>query len=188
MRTPSAGHVWETIRACSLALLVPFLVLAGRFSDGPPEGHTGGFGEPTCADCHMDYEVDSGPGSLSLEGLPERVRPGATYELRVVLRHAGMERGGFQIAARTAGGLQAGALEPVSDRTAPSEWDGVTYVSQTEAGSFAGGDSLAWTIRWTATDSADGAVLFHAAANAANGDDSPFEDYIYTSAWTTATY
>jgi hypothetical protein len=39
--------------------------------------------------------------------------------------------------------------------------------------------SLDWTVEWEAPP-AGGAVIFHAAANAANDDSSPLGDFIYT--------
>ncbi|HEX9611604.1 MAG TPA: choice-of-anchor V domain-containing protein, partial [Gemmatimonadales bacterium] len=44
--------------------------------------------------------------------------------------------------------------------------------------SVAAGGTGRWTFRWTAPDA--GAVAFHVAANAANDDDSPLGDFIYT--------
>ncbi len=37
-----------------------------------------------------------------------------------------------------------------------------------------------WRIRWTAPAHPRGAVVFHLAANAANDDESPLGDFIYT--------
>lgn len=171
-------------RAGSLSLLLPVLVLGLPHPDGPPPAHTGGFGEPTCTDCHADFEVNEGPGGLVLTGFPERISPGAVYDLKVFLRHEGMARAGFQLSARTPDGAQAGRLAPVSDRTATATEDGIEYAGHTEAGSFAAGDSAAWTVRWTAPDSIAGDLVVHVTANAANGDDSPFEDWVYAGAWT----
>ena len=40
-------------------------------------------------------------------------------------------------------------------------------------------DLVTWNVEWTAPE-AGGAVLFHAAANSGNGDNSPLGDLVYT--------
>lgn len=167
---------------------------AHRYLDGPPPGHTGGFGEPACQRCHFDAPVDSGPGGLSVRGLPATYRPGASYEIRVALASPGLGRAGFELALRCAGegsrGRQAGALraagprsEVVPGKGGPFTGDtAVSYARHTEAGSRpAGPDSAVWRLRWRAEVAPScGPVLLHAAANAANGDASEFGDRIHT--------
>jgi len=169
------------MRASSAALV---LLLAFAYPDGPPPAFTGGFGEPTCTACHDDFALGAGPGSLTVSGLPGQVSPGTVYELQVFLRHEGMARAGFELSARFPDGTQAGRLAPSDDGTRLVAGNGVQYVGHSDAGSFVPGDSIRWSILWTAPDSLLGDVLIHAAANAANGDDSPFEDWIYAGAWT----
>lgn len=154
--------------------------------DGPPPAHTGGFGEPTCRHCHSDADLNEPGGTLALEGVPARYEPGRDYELVVTLRRAGMLRAGFQLAARfadgTAAGTQAGDLVPVDGRTAVVA-DSVTHVRYIEhrlAGTVVDSGMGRWVFRWTAPRDARGAVVFHAAGNAANDDDSPLGDFIYT--------
>ena len=155
--------------------------------DGPPPAHTGGFGEPTCRQCHFDSQLNAPGGELVLRGLPDRYVAGQSYELTLLLRRAGMLRGGFQLAARFADGravgTQAGSLEPMDSLVAVvRDTTAVQYLEHTRAGTALtpGSDSARWTFRWAAPASASGAVIFHVAANAANDDDSPLGDYIYT--------
>lgn len=158
--------------------------------DGPPPAHTGGFGEPTCRQCHFDAELNAPGGALAVGGVPPSYRAGRTYELVVTLRRSGMLRGGFQLAARFAGGAaagkQAGVLTPSDDRSTLVR-DSVTavrYVQHTPAGTAVAGGAARWSFRWTApgAGAARGAVVLHVAANAANDDDSPLGDFIYTRA------
>jgi hypothetical protein len=172
------------------------LVLAGGslaalalFKTGPPPGHTGGFGEPTCRACHSDAGLNEPGGELTIAGVPTAYEPGRTYELEVVLRRASMLRAGFQLAARVAEGAEAGApagvLAPTDGRTA-IVWDTVShvgYIEHTLAGTALRGDVGRWTVRWTApAGNARGAVAFNVAGNAANDDDSPLGDFIYATA------
>lgn len=169
-----------------------------RYLDGPPPGHTGGFGEPTCHRCHFDAPVGSGGGGLSLKGLPERYEPGRGYRLVVELTAPDLERGGFELAIRCGGagrrGEQAGAVGPVDGRAEVVPGEGgefagdpaVQYARHTRAGAASdAGGTLRWTLRWSAPGEGEpaagcGPVLVHAAANAANGDDSEFGDHVHT--------
>jgi hypothetical protein len=148
----------------------------------PPLGHTGGFGEPTCGQCHF-----GGPerpvGTLSLGGVPERYRPGEAYALELTLADTTARVGGFQVASRFAdgpnAGKQAGTLCAVDARVvvAMDSTSGVQYASHAMA---APADSLRWRITWIAPTGEVGGVIFHSAANAADDDDSPLGDAIHT--------
>ena len=159
------------------------------YKDGPPPGHTGGFGEPTCRACHSDAGLNAPGGDLVLAGVPAAYEPARTYDLEVVVRRAGMLRAGFQLAARfaegVAAGTPAGVLTPNDGRTAVvlDTLSHVGYIEHTAAGTTLRGGDGRWTVRWTApARSARGVVEFSVAGNAANDDDSPLGDFIYTNA------
>jgi hypothetical protein len=158
----------------------------------PPPAHTGGFGEPTCHACHFEAEPNTPGGSLSLAGIPDSYLPGESYRLTVVLVRPGMLNAGFQLAARYAtgprAGAQAGELRPLDERsvlTTAGE-PGVQYLHHTETGTeVEGPDTARWHFEWIAPvegshPAGNGAVVFHLAANAADGDTSPFGDLVYT--------
>ena len=157
--------------------------------DGPPIAHTGGFGEPTCRVCHQGEPLNAAGGTLRIEGLPGRYEPDRTYELVVVLRRDGMGRAGFELSARLVGGAQAGALEATDRRVrvVPDSVTAVRYAEQTREGCSVSGPEARWTVRWRAPAQMGGGgasdVLIHAAANAANYDDSPLGDFIYAGEW-----
>lgn len=160
---------------------------AAGYSDRPPLQHTGGFGEPTCHRCHFDNPVNADSEALQLDGLPEHYAPGARYPLSIVLASEGLQRAGFQLAARFAegdgAGSQAGKLmgsgTDVQVREAAT---GVLYAHHTKAGSQSHGPGRAsWSVVWRAPEAAKHApVAFHLVANAANGDDSEFGDHVHT--------
>ena len=167
----------------ALALAGASLAAVPVFKTGPPPGHTGGFGEPTCRACHSDAGLNEPGGDLAIVGLPATYNAGRTYNLEVVLRHAGMLRAGYQLAARFADGTPAGALAPGDERSVVI-WDTVSHVGYIEhnlAGTALAGDAGRWIVRWTAPANARGVVVFNAAGNAANDDDSPLGDFIYAS-------
>jgi hypothetical protein len=159
---------------------------ATAYAEGPPAGHTGGFGEPTCQACHTEYALNLQGGSLNLEGWPEPFEPGRAYTLTVVLDAEGMALAGFQLAVRDPDGRQAGRLRPVDNRVAVVDSGGVSYAQQTEAGSRAGhARTVRWQLEWTAPEVGP-SVEVHVAANSANGDDSPFGDLVYADRWSAA--
>jgi len=179
------------VMGTALSLLLPTAAFRGAVErrahvEGPPDAHTGGFGEPTCQECHGENAVNAPGGILGVEGVPTTYEPGERYRIAVVLQSEDMERAGFQAAFRFNGGdgrsRQAGRLAPVDTmttvRTSPAT--GVEYVQHSARGSeISPGAPATWTFWWTAPrDRA--AVILHVAANSANGDDSPLGDLIYT--------
>lgn len=189
-----------TPRSVRRAAVVPLLLgtaaalLAGkappprRHAEAPPTARTGGFGELTCLECHNEFDANLPGGRLLLQGLPDVYEPGAAYELTVRLESEEMVKAGFQLSSRfesgAAAGRPAGALTALDARTAVTR-DSVTsvpYAHHTGVGAPVSDPSLAtWVLRWTApSEAAD--VVFHLAANSANGDDSPLGDLIYTAA------
>lgn len=74
----------------------------------PPAGVTGGFGETTCASCHIGNDVNAFGGSVRVEGLPSAFEAGREYVLTVDLRADETAVAGFQLAARFAEGGSRG--------------------------------------------------------------------------------
>jgi len=168
----------------AIATAVPVLVSA--FVEGPVPGMTGGFGEPTCHQCHFDNRLNDAAGSLSVAGFPDHYTPGGRYVLTVTLVRPGLARGGFQLSARfddsSRAGRQAGSFELADSRlqlVAALSGD-VGYVQHTKPGSVASTPGqLRWLVPWIAPEN-DGTVVVHVSANASNDDDSPLGDFIYT--------
>jgi hypothetical protein len=167
-------------------IALPFAAIG--YKDGPPPGVTGGFGEPSCQQCHFDQPVNESGGMLSLAGVPARYTPGSTYQVTVTLTRDAMTRGGFEISARYASGgrtsRQAGAWRALDSRVQvvrPDTDPAVDFVQHTSAGSTAPQPgTISWTMRWTAPDEATDPVQFDVAGNASNDDASPLGDYVYT--------
>lgn len=156
-------------------------------AEGPPPGHTGGFGEPSCRECHAGEVPDEPRGALTVVGLPDRWEAGRSYPLEVHLRHAELARAGFQLAIRFAplspsAGAPAGTFavpEPTRVAIVRHDSSGVTYLQHTHPGTDVVGHEAVWAFVWTAP-AAGGDVQINAAGNAANDDNSPFGDFIYT--------
>ncbi len=147
---------------------------------GPPAAHTGGFGEPTCRECHSEFDLNAPGGRVELEGLPPSYEPARSYPIVVSLHSSGMAAAGFQLSARFEDGRPAGALIAVGPRVEIVDSAGVLYAQHSPDGTRSDTPEVArWTVEWVAP-SAERRVLFHVAANSANGDNSPLGDLIYT--------
>jgi hypothetical protein len=187
----------SAVRFCAILISAVFVFaaafatpLVGRpvvpLIDAPIPGKTGGFGEATCHECHWDNPINEAPGRLQLLGAPATYTPGGRYSIIVDLARPGLVFGGFQLAARFSGGPHAGtnagelrSIDELAERVV-GEGAGIVYVQHTKAGATAAKPGAArWTLEWTAPDG-DAPVIFHAAANASNGDASSLGDFIYT--------
>ncbi|HEX6202472.1 MAG TPA: choice-of-anchor V domain-containing protein [Thermoanaerobaculia bacterium] len=164
---------------------------AGAYVDRAPPGHTGGFDEPTCVSCHRGEPANSEGGGLEIVA-PATFAPGEEHVIEVRLARRGMARGGFVLSARWAegerAGRQAGELLPPRDASEAVQVEvahEVAYAGHTASSADRGrGGAASWRVRWRAPREAPGPVVFHAAANAADYDDSEYGDFVYTASAT----
>ncbi|WP_420438158.1 choice-of-anchor V domain-containing protein [Candidatus Palauibacter sp.] len=153
--------------------------------EGPPPGHTGGFGEPTCATCHIGAPLNEPGSTLEVFGLDDGYRPGQRHPVTIRFESFDMLAAGFQGSFRFTNGdrrgTRAGEVRPLGDRvTVARGEDGATeYVQHTRAGSRPTGGVAEWTFEWRAPN-AEAPVVLHLAANSGGGDDSPLDDLVYT--------
>jgi hypothetical protein len=159
---------------------------ASGYAEAAPAGFSGGFGESSCHACHFDAEPDSAPGRLTMAGVPDRYTPGERYPVTITLIRPGMKLGGFQLTTRSkADGSQAGSLALAAaeqERVRIDVQDGVQYANQRRKGTaLASPDTAKWVLIWTAPPRG-GPVVFHVAANAANGDGTAEGDHVHTAA------
>jgi len=127
--------------AAALATKTPGAITPARHRAGPPPGHTGGFGEPTCHACHWDNDADAGAGAITVHDFPATWSPGRTYAFEIVLRHTGLGRAGFQATLRFAdggeAGRNAGRMHAATGTTTLTGTDtGVTYVQHLAEGTL----------------------------------------------------
>src|SRR5262245_36668363 len=78
---------------------------AGAFSTGPPIGRTGAPGmgafpaELTCQGCHSSFVVNSGPGTLTITGLPAAYTLNQEVTVTVTINQSDRMRYGFEATA-----------------------------------------------------------------------------------------
>ena len=170
--------------AALLTAGLKLVVSHAPYPDGAPAGFSGGFKEDSCQACHFSQELNAAPGRVVLIA-PPAYEAGKTYTVTITLHREDMKLAGFQLTARFKDtGAQAGSLEPAAadrDRVGISDDGKVKYAVQKKAGStITTAGTATWTLAWTAPSSG-GAVMFHVAANAADGDGTTGGgDFIYT--------
>lgn len=143
---------------------------------GAPSGRAGAPGESSCYECHNDLELNEPEGRLVISGVPGVWERGRAYVLTVMLESEGMVRAGFQAT------VSSGTLRPVDGRVAlvPDSL-GRPYVGHAPGRTIPdSGERTAWSVEWIAPAEGGDVLRVHAAANSANGDNSPLGDFVYT--------
>src|SRR5262249_35160444 len=146
------------------------------FSSGPPPARTGAPGESTCVTCHNSFPLNSGPGTLSITGVPANYSPNQQITITVTVTQSNRLRYGFELTALDDIGRQAGTLV-VTDANRTKLITGTVggnlrqYIEHTFNGvQPTAPDQGSWAFTWTAPAISVGRVTFYAAGNAANGD------------------
>jgi hypothetical protein len=163
-------------------------------SAGPPTGVTGSPADrgATCNQpgCHQSKSLNVKGGSVVIGGVPDSYVPGARYTLTVQVQKPGQSRWGFELTATNMANHRVGQFT-ITDKahtrlvgtriTTPTATNPV-YVEQSLSGTFARQRDAGpvWSFDWTAPASGVGLVTFYAAGNAANNNDQPTGDFIYT--------
>lgn len=152
---------------------------ATALPEGAPPGHSGGFGEPSCASCHMGVAPTSND-SLRIEGLPETYKAGERYRLELILSSEGSETGGFQLTLRRAPEQSSGQLVAEGENLGVQTKTGVDYLGHTELRPAPEGEVISWSFNWIAPNINCDPIKLHIAAVAGNDDASPLGDKIFT--------
>jgi hypothetical protein len=144
---------------------------------------TGGFGEETCRSCHFDYDLNPEGGTLTVSGISKTIHNGDSVNIVITVKRKDLGRAGFQLSARYENGSQAGYFD-IADKSSvmfsEAVADSLQYVQHSSSGSKVGNEEQnSWTVKWIAPKKRDESVIFNITANAANGDQSEFGDFIY---------
>lgn len=144
---------------------------------------TGGFGEETCRSCHFDYDLNPDGGSLEITGIPKKISEKGRIHIEITVEREALGAVGFQLSARYPNGQQAGSFDIkgkdriMFSRSVP---DSLEYIQHSDVSTDPTGEnSSSWTLTWVAPESVSEPVIFNIVANAANGDQSEFGDFIY---------
>lgn len=158
---------------------------------GPPSSRTGApalgviAAEPTCTACHTPYPLNSGPGMLTLSGLPPVYTPGEEYAVTVSISQSGQGRFGFEAMALEDLGRRAGDLivtDAARTRLVEGQggYGGRQYIQHLQPGVAPNPPGQnSWSFAWRAPAQSVGRVTFYVAVNAADGTGGTGNDYIY---------
>jgi hypothetical protein len=149
-------------------------------SGGAPLGHTGSpFDGRACNACHAGPAASNQPGWI-ISNIPAAgYVPGETYTITATATRTGINRFGFQVAAKTSTGTQAGTLKSISSET--NVQSGGRSITHTSFGNSATDNSKTWVFEWTAPVAPAGNVTFFGAFLAADGNGSSSGDVTLTS-------
>lgn len=179
----------KKLQAVFLLLTITAVVYAKV--TGPEPGYTNAPNDiGNCVFCHDTFHTENfGPGSISITGEPIGgvYEPDKSYTLTVTVEQNQKDRRqfGFQLTALDTSNHRAGTLASLNSDTqmlSQTGFGGRQYIEHTQQGTFPNASrSRVWQVRWTAPDTDIGTVTFYMAGNAANGDGTNQNDYIYTS-------
>lgn len=156
-------------------------------SSGAPERVSGAPGERNCTLCHTG-SANTGSGQVRIEMVgATNYTPGQTSRMCVVIEDGSARRWGFELSARPANNPDgnAGSLKESDDSTQVL-MEGISqWITHTSSGTRLGTRGpVAFEFDFTAPASDIGPIVFYASANAANGNNAPSGDNIYTTALT----
>jgi len=153
-----------------------------RYADQIQPAVTGGFGEQACNYCHFDNPVNSDKAKLNIQGIPDSWQSHQSYPITIQISRPDLGKAGFQLTARFQNGQSAGTFQISGNRLTIQHVDSslVDYLNHTAEGTQPlYKKRTSWNFKWIAPSDTTGAIIWNIAANAANGDQSNFGDYIY---------
>lgn len=132
------GRKWAKVVILALGITAT----AYANASGPPASRTGAPGEGTCTQCHLGAALNSGPGSVEIQGVPDAYTPGQELALTVRVEHPDRRRWGFQLTALDGNNQPAGTFSLVHrNLTRAVNGSGANagrvYVEHTSGGTFA---------------------------------------------------
>ena len=149
-------------------------------SGGAPIGYTGSpFDGRSCTSCHSGPSAVAQPGWISSDIPAEGYIPGETYTISASVSRNGNSQFGFQVAAKSTSGAQAGTLKSISSET--NIQVAGRYITHSALGTFASGNNKTWIFEWTAPSTGIGNVTFYAAFLAGDNSGGSSGDVVFTS-------
>jgi len=170
----------------TLPIIVFALFTSEQMSDNGKVAKTGASGEVNCTDCHGDYTLNSGGGSISIAAPTMagfQYTPGQTYNMSVTVSRSANSLFGVGIEALTSGNANAGTINITDAASTQIKSATVSEVSRRNiVHTLDGGATAAskvFNFSWTAPASGTGNVTFYFAGVAGDGDGNESGDYVY---------
>ncbi|HLJ50119.1 MAG TPA: choice-of-anchor V domain-containing protein [Bryobacteraceae bacterium] len=157
-----------------------------RFTGAPTDGGQ------TCAMCHTQSASSPGSGSMSLD--IQSYTPGVAQMIHVTITDPQATRWGFQLTARIVNNetLEAGTLTSAdtanvqvvcddgSTTGSPAPCNGQREFAEHITAPRNGGSSFIFNVNWTPPSTEVGKIVFYYSGVAANNDNGPLGDHVYT--------
>ena len=162
-------------------MAMPALLILYSYSSGSPGGKSGspGDGGANCTQCHSGTPQNIG-GWITTDIPAGGYTSGQSYTITATGTHNGVVKFGFELTAEDAFGNKFGTLsilEPARTKLTNANH----AVTHTSGGNTPQGNTITWTMQWTAPTNGGSPVHFYAAFNAANGNGNTSGDVIYLS-------
>ena len=154
-------------------ILVPSDALA--YPEGPPWGAANPEHPDHCASCHWERAPRFASTQSEIRGLPDIIKPGGRYKLRLVFSDPAAEIAGFQ-SIMEGDGEPSGSLI-TNDPTTEVATFGTQLRTIAPKSLLAG--RVVWDFQWQAPAKLASDVRIYIAVSAANDDGSPFGDAVH---------
>lgn len=170
-----------------MAMLM-FIVMSFKLlllPDPPPPGKTGSiFDGADCTECHSDYGINSGPGTVSIvSDIPESgYVPGSTYTITASITQNGKSEFQFELSPHSLTGAKLGTL--IQNSSTQIQTDGPRQYISGSGSSLSNPNSNTWSFQWVAPAANTGDVTFYSAFLVGNSDFDPGSDYVYKTSLT----
>lgn len=177
----------KTILIAALTCGMFTLLTAEVMNDSGQAGAVGSPGEGTCWNgCHNSFALNSGAGSIELRTgtTNNEYVPGQTYSMTFKVAYPGRSLFGMGLEALNSVNTNAGSLvitDAARTRILTSNLAGSVgrnSVTHTLNGGTSA-DSMLFNFNWVAPAAGTGNVTFYFCGNAANGNATSLDDYIY---------
>lgn len=164
-----------------------FIVLTAEvLSDNGKAGYTGSPGEQKCNNCHNDFTLGTGGGSIAFTS-PNmnnwQYAPGQVYTFNVTVARNASSLFGMGLEALTSTNSNAGTFTMTNPSTSLKTKTVSGVVRNNVCHTLNGGATAAaktFTFNWTAPVTATGNVTVYFTGVAANGDGNEAGDYVYS--------
>jgi fibronectin type 3 domain-containing protein len=164
-------------------MVVPlaFSLIAGAYVNHPFYRTGAPDDDGTCANCHDDYDLNSGEGYVRISGISDKYEPATAYTLTITVYHPGQTRFGFEVTAVPADSTSAAGSFACLDTKMTMISSGGKYIKTSQAGiECETVGTKSWDIRWYSPSTSNSAVTFYAAGLAADNDNDEGDDWVYS--------
>ena len=161
-----------------VTILLSFFIMAN--SSAPPAGRTGAPGEGLCTACHGTNNPLGLDGDLMIQGIPDQVNPGNTYQLEVLLRNPNglAARGGFQLVVLDENNNNFGSFDNPSQGSRTRNFSGRNYFEHNPSQNFTSANTVSWTVDWTIPEDTESSEMnIYASGIIADGNGANTRDF-----------